>query len=144
MWRDGNDVNSTSALRQYNAYEREYTPMEDDFLPEATPIQTSIDASPLCALHMSANKAKYAKPLSYAPIMWDLSKSCIDERQKEEMQSVLAQHRGAFAIGMEELGHCHLIDVELSLIEGAQPKLIKPYRESLEQQETSKHKSRNG
>ena len=30
MWRDGNEVNSTSAPRQFNAYEREYTPMESD------------------------------------------------------------------------------------------------------------------
>ncbi len=138
MWRDGNEVNSTSAPRQFNAYEREYTPMESDVEPETAPPTDVRNASPLCALHMTTNKVKYPKPSSYEPIVWDLSKSCIDDRQKEELESVLAQHRGAFAIGMEELGHCHLIDVELSLTEGARPKLIKPYRESLEQEEIIK------
>ena len=91
--------------------------------------------APLCALHMTEGRTPYPRPTRYTPLSWDLSKSQLDERQQEEVQALLARHRAAFAVGMTELGHCHLVEVELSLIEGAKPKQIKPYRESMEQQE---------
>ena len=117
----------------------DYTPYREDDRNDAESWESSSadladSHQELLSVRMCVEKPPYPRPSRYQHLTWDLSSSCLNPVQPYEMIRLLNRNRAAFAMDMSELGHCHLVEVELSLIPGARPKAIKPYKESLEQQ----------
>ena len=136
---ESDTVSTTLDLIELYQHGEDYTPYREDDRTDAqgwesSPAELADCHQELLSVHMCDEKPPYPRPSRYQPLTWDLSSSSLNPVQQYEMIRLLTRNRAAFAMDMSELGHCHLVEVELSLIPEARPKAIKPYKESLEQQ----------